>query len=150
MLSENSFQAVAIVPREKIRTSKHQQKIHYQHVRMLSESSFLTVLIATRESMPSSIKIWAKFSNVTFWNGLNYKSKSYKLLLFIIYIEVGIDYPLPQRFSSSWRGAGFSWNSQDFPESEWTKLLQNLEIKNNLRTRLDKRPFSSTIYIPNK
>ena len=61
---------------------------------MISESSFLTVLHATREIFQTVYYTitgsWRKIWNLTFWNGLD-KNKQYNFLVFKILNEVGAE-----------------------------------------------------------
>ena len=66
---------------------------------MLSDNSVLRAFNTLSEFIPYKIvtireENWNRVSNSTFWNGLDYKNKWYEVLLFIIIIEVDVDYLL--------------------------------------------------------
>ena len=94
MLSGNSFQAA--VTRAMIPTSKKLDIIHYKQNITLSENLILTVLQGIKKFLPIYVttirEISCKtLSNSKFSNGFNWKNKSHKFLLFIIFIEFGVD-----------------------------------------------------------
>ena len=76
---------------------------------------------------------WRKLSNSTFRDSLDYKNKSYKFLLFVIFIKIGVDYFLVLK-----RGEDFSWDFSDFPDSAWTKLYQKCRIKEQFKSHTEK------------
>ena len=73
--------------------------MHYKKYIMLPEDLFLTVFNTNREYISNSIntiwlkkKFWGKFSDSTFWNGngLDYKNKWYKFMLFILFVKLAL------------------------------------------------------------
>ena len=80
---------------------------------MLSENSFQAVAIIPR-----------RFSNFTFWNGLDCKNKWSKFQLFIIFMEVVADY-FP-RFSLNFTGENWFFRSL----CGGPNFAKNLELKN--------------------
>lgn len=120
--------------------------MHYKKYIMLPEDLFLTVFNTNREYISNSIntiwqkkKFWGKFSDSTFWNGngLDYKNKWYKFLLFIIIIEVHIDYLL-EIFLEVKGKINFPWS------------LCGASFVKNKELDWKKRPFSSTFQVPKK
>ena len=86
-----------------------------------------------------------KFSNSTFWNGLDYKNIKYKFLLFIVFVEVGVD--ILMRHSLSWRKIIVFLEIFEVIlcqcRHNWRK---NLEFQNTLRSTLKKWPFPFQVY----
>ena len=87
-----------------------------------------------------------KFSNSIFWNGLDYKNIKYKFLLFIDFVEVGVDILI--RYSLSWS------ERKVFLEIFEVILSQrghykhkDLKFQNTLRGTLKKWPFVLQVYI---
>ena len=86
-----------------------------------------------------------KFPNSIFWNGLDYKNIKYKFLLFIFFIEVGVD--ISMRDSLSWRERIVFFGILEVFLSQcgynWCK---NLESQNFLTRTLRKWPFAFQVY----
>ena len=90
-----------------------------------------------------------KFPNSIFWNGLDYKNIKYKFLLFIFFIEVGVDI-------SMWDS--LSWITELKGKNSFFGILEvflsqcgynwckNLESQNFLRRILRKWPFAFQVY----
>ena len=116
----------------------------------------ITVLNAIREFIPNSIntigeECWKKVSNSTNDNNhLNGNKNWYNYLLFIIFIEVSVDY-CPDCFPK-WIGGEiiFTDSLQVSLRLCGQNFVKNLEFKNNLRARLKKWPFSNTFEVPDK
>ena len=95
---------------------------------MLSDNSVLRAFNTLSEFIPYKIvtireENWNRVSNSTFWNGLDYKNKWYEVLLFIIIIEVDVDYLL-EIFHEVKGGNNFPWDFLCLPEFLWTKFRQ--------------------------
>ena len=95
---------------------------------MLSDNSLLRAFNTLSEFIPYKIvtireENWNRVSNSTFWNGLDYKNKWYEVLLFIIIIEVDVDYLL-EIFHEVKGGNNLPWDVLWLPEFVWTKCRQ--------------------------
>ena len=105
----------------------------------------MRALIMLSEFIPYGIitirrKLNKKVSNSTFWNagnGLDYKNKWYKFLLFIIIIEVDVDYLLEVFFEVKGK-INFPWS------------LCGPSFVKNKELDWKKWPFSSTFQVPKK
>ena len=86
-----------------------------------------------------------KFPNSIFWNGLDYKNIKYKFLLFIFFIEVGVDISMWD--SLSWRERIVFFGILEIFLSQcgynWCK---NLESQNFLTRTFRKWPFAFQVY----
>ena len=86
-----------------------------------------------------------KFPNSIFWNGLDYKNIKYKFLLFIFFIEAGVD--ISMQDSLSWRERIVFFGILEVFLSQcgynWCK---NLESQNFLTRTLRKWPFAFQVY----
>ena len=103
-----------------------------------SQNSVQTVLILSEK------KRLMKFSNSTFWNGLDYKNIE-KFQPFIVFIEVGVD--ILVRHSLSWRERiVFLGIFEVFLSQCGHNWCKTLEFQNILRGTLNKWPFAFQVY----
>ena len=87
-----------------------------------------------------------KFSNSIFWNGLDYKNIKYKFLLFIDFVEVGVDILI--RYSLSWSERKVFLEIFEVILSQHGHYKhKDLKFQNTLRSTLKKWPFVLQVYI---
>ena len=87
-----------------------------------------------------------KFSNSIFWNGLDYKNIKYKFLLFIDFVEVGVDILI--RYSLSWSERKVFLEIFEVILSQHGHYKQRFKIPKHFKKHIEKVTFcTSSIYI---
>ena len=88
-----------------------------------------------------------KFSNLIFWNGLDYKKMKHKVLLFIVFVEADVDILMMKSLRKERKV--FLRTFEVFLSQCGHNWCKNLEFQNTFRSTL-KWPFPFEVYTKKK